>query len=409
MEVAKIILQGDEFKGIFPKCSNKDCTSTHADKVIKNLLKLRNCELVIPEFLNRLSIYNVEDIDTTGVDMAGAVHNQKKFKEVCTKLEDAFFASITLQGGDMAGTEIGIMDMATYAKQMELNDFALAKRIQQKIKYRFMMDKDTADLTYVENEIGGDLKMSSFNAYRMTPYHILTGCPRSLSQVGEWLNFLILQDIHISVSSMQENEKNCYGNFWRSEMLYEAPLRYKWYVESVTHKVSDYDKNVSETIIHLQQTNDVSYVKSSYAIHHYHYGNWKDAKEVPNQDSLSQLLSHIEDKHGHQSKIQMNCKHGRGRSGTMLLCHYLRQMVREKITAAAAATAVVWDDIKIDIPKLVCEFRKKRLDYLTRPQQLTNVYSMTGAFVKQLYDTKQFLEKEMEFSEQIGATIIAYL
>lgn len=117
-------------------------------------------------------------------------------------------------------------------------------------------------------------------------------------------------------------------------------------------------------------------------ITHLHYNGWIDQTPVPDEDLLILLLDRMEELSAGK-KFQLNCRHSRSRSATTMLCHLMRQEIRLALSRGNSL-----NNISINIPETIFKVRKQRLEFLRRPAQLVNVYSVTNKHYQRL--------KEME-------------
>jgi protein tyrosine phosphatase len=156
-------------------------------------------------------------------------------------------------------------------------------------------------------------------------------------------------------------------------------MRYGWSI-----------RNISCTMIAENATKDVAIYESillatngkeERKLTHLHYSGWNDGKEVPDEDIFEVLIDRIEEIQSATPRppVHAHCAFGKGRSATTMTTHYLRQEIREQLQNGTPL-----DEIKINIPETIYQFRKMRPDFLTRYSQVTNVYSLTSRFYSRL-------------------------
>src|SRR5207249_2639690 len=100
-----------------------------------------------------------------------------------------------------------------------------------------------------------------------------------------------------------------------------------------------------------------------------------------------------------------HCLHSRGRTGVVVLSNFLREYLRNTIFQHHIRG--IEKDIEINIPQIIYEFRKQRFEFLTRPGQLKNVYSLTSKYIDQLRKTIELIENL--FFKKNTNIIIEYL
>jgi hypothetical protein len=241
--------------------------------------------------------------------------------------------------------------------------------------------------------------------------YLLTPCPTDLYETSDLIQICLNENINVMVSAIKLSEKSdqVASEFWTLDYMKHVPLRYGWKLESVNFidprdNSNDDDDDQLPSIIKREfkfiKQNDDDVVPTSTVltktINHYHYANWKDGRPCPDEKLLYNLIDLIENNANHQI-FQVNCRHGRGRSGTILMCHLMRQLVREKLkeelknNSSNNKVEIEMMMMLINIPLQVLKLRLQRHEFLLSELQLENVYSLTYNFCEYLHQIYQNL------------------
>lgn len=384
-------------------------------------------------------------------------------------------------------------------------DKTTAKSIQEVIKQAIYQNDVNNKWKYLEHNYQyKGLKYSVFKSTIVTTKwydYLLTPCPQDILETSDLIHHCLNQDIHLMVSAVKYKEKfnTARTDFWSSQILEHVPLRYGWMLtdsidyyskedeflwnlvrSQVVEQCLKYDDKIvaivyeylglncsiqdrlykfrkfqfesqqhKESITLPFQDISTGVLNPVYEIHHLHCYNWPDAQPYPDEAILYQLLEKIEDL-SKGKMFQVNCLHGRGRSGTILTCHLLRQIVRAVISGdrkenddddndvnpnadkelndvkhdpiVVAADNIVeqveknelttiktrLNNAKINIPKLIYNLRLQRRDFVKHHGQLYNIYNLTIKFCDWIIFIEGVLIK-LGLQELIKNMIISYL
>lgn len=354
------------------------------------------------------------------------IEKEKKFNDIkMVDIEDFNLYSISL---------------TTIENDKIINDFKnIQLKIQHKIEqYQFDTHNNLSrfysklyDSTFRAFIMSRDFPQSKEFNYLLTP------CPQNLHQTGDLIQMCLNENINVMVAALKLNEnmkiKAIASNFWTWSHLQHVPLRNGWmiineteierkksrneqhdeniegiYYDDYDHHENAENKNIDTNcimksprfkkpkglpcIIHRKykfiQLSQSSSFKNENAninnnvvnyINHFHYSNWPDAQKCPSEKLLYHLIDLIEQYNTHDNKLfQVNCRHGRGRSGTILMCHLMRQIIRDQYKQLTDNDNA---DIKINIPFELLKMRLQRHEFVISPKQLSNVYQVTHKFL----------------------------
>lgn len=174
-------------------------------------------------------------------------------------------------------------------------------------------------------------------------------------------------------------------------------------------------------------------------LRHLHFNGWVDQTPCPDEALANFLLDRIDELVGTGTvPFQIGCHYSRSRSAVILICHLLRKQIRlelaesflpidyvhipsrafpfplpqsilktgevegtretkEELKLVETAPMKTLDEISVNIPEMIFALRKQRHQFLRRPQQLINVYSITAAFYRRLCRIRDELRQCLAF------------
>jgi protein tyrosine phosphatase len=288
----------------------------------------------------------------------------------------------------------------------------------------------------------------------LSSQYLLAPCPKDLYQVGDLFqlalsgsddnNINCKSKLMVSVFTRGEKEKVKYvDNYWEEEVLKNIPLRYGWYyLYSTEEKKQEKEKEKEKVVASLTERKIIFQNARDgrrKEITHLHLNGWLDQTQCEDEDLLIQLVERIEtltaptvsiddENSKHQARSEnkesnrstqtltspkraqpfiLGCIHSRSRSATVLLIHLVRQEIRKKLSnycshSSPSSQLPVLEDISINIPEIIFKLRQQRLEFMRRPCQMVNLYSVTNYFCRQLFEARNYLREvfsETELSE----------
>ena len=285
--------------------------------------------------------------------------------------------------------------------------------------------------------------LGSHKTYLRYPY-LLAICPRSIYEAGDLYHLVISRGIKLMVSMFSSGEKCC-CEFWRRDILPNIPMKNGVRLamnepEKILFKDSASGVTVTERIIDVNIANRPVGVSSCELMHtgimndskdgeienndfndnfndngfndnkiiHIHYDNWKDNKPLPSLEALELLLDRIEEINliNDIAEFDLGCRYSRSRSSIVLTSHLIRYYIRVKIITGLEDEQCV-DNIVINIPSIIYEFRLQRYEFLMRPEQLLYVYVLTAKFYARIKDIETQL-KQLDIPDKTIINILGY-
>lgn len=295
-----------------------------------------------------------------------------------------------------------LVDLEKGLRPLKAQEYTLC-RLQQEHIQLLVQKAEQAGHVYHRNSLSCQLKGSTFEAFRVVApltgqRFLLTECPHDLYQVGDLFHQAIQERVGVMVSALVTNEDKAFSKFWKEKHLRNVPLRWGWRFNDSSMAVSLGDTMedekgdnrddvrrrrrrpvlVKRELAFCRPEEDCA-TKTTVRFVHWHYDNWPDGSLCPNEHLLECLLERIERDHDGQSTIQINCRHGRGRSGTILACLYIRAYIRQELGRGVALA-----DVTLNVAEMVYTLRLQRYEFVTHRKQLYNIYSLTHRFYEKL-------------------------
>ncbi len=156
---------------------------------------------------------------------------------------------------------------------------------------------------------------------------VLAACPKNNEVSNFWNTLIDTYILHPEKScpawfSFNELTEKSITPFWKKKTLSTLQLPEGVTITQTSKEVIAQDKknrNENNKVPSLiKRTFTISNTKSSQTFTHYHYKNWVDGKVAPSEEILQKCLrlamQHLEDPTAY---VGINCKHGKGRTGTL--------------------------------------------------------------------------------------------
>lgn len=269
---------------------------------------------------------------------------------------------------------------------------AILQEINRRVEFDPLLNctSDAANKPpFALNKTGKNIKGISLNANDVRlgkkRNYLLSSCPKSIKEAGHLYDAALHQGVSLFVSTLEATEATDYmNNFWTKEKLTQISLRFGWKIDYIgNHLLAERAKEPkAERTPQLIETCLIAKKDGApdRILTHIHYDAWRDHHAAPNEELLNILLERIEQiQEESTTAFQVNCKGGMGRTGTLVISHYIRQKINEELEKGVAL-----DSIALNVPEIVYEFRKQRKGIVSHGQQLTQIYSVASTYYEQL-------------------------
>ena len=358
------------------------------------------------------------------IDDNGLLDYVSKKLKINHQLSNEFelYKTMAKSYGKSPEEECNVLDLVKQSILLSANNYKIAETIEGKYPRKNIFSVESfCPIRYTRSFLPRS-KFKSFDIIDSeTGYsYLLTPCPKNIYEAGDLFHLGIIQKINVFVSALSIGENGCCSDFWTDDALRSMPFRSGIQGDlggpqtpGLIAKDGDFSSEklksdgttlpcIRQKIIKFRIPGDPNPI----IIKHLHFDNWKDGQICPNEDLVNDLIDLIEMNSikPNSTRIQINCRHGKGRSVTILVCHLLRQKIRLHLSQG-----IPLQDIRVNIPELIFKFRNIRPDFLAHHQQMTNVYSITGKFCLKMQNIYTILKTNHSFSNKIISTILALL
>lgn len=378
-------------------CKNKHCERIHFDNFLHNYLKLDKTQWKpiiahIDEKSESMKIFNEEvyqvlkilALQLTYFDDVKLLN--KNYKDVSFQFRTNILNKFTHRVSQL---NIYIELFNSEPLILEMLQNIIGEQISIKDQSHNMLGFE--DTFNDQKLIYEDCTFDHFAIQNKYFNYLLTECPKNIYEVGDLFTYCLENDIEamVSVIPLLEYYPKVKSNFWLN--LINIPLRYGWYFNPLDNEV------FNEVTIKSQVHKKIALKKQVFIftkhdgskkyITHFHFDNWPDAKQCPDQTLLYTLLNSLNTK----KPIQINCRHGKGRSGTVLACHLMRQIIDEQ------------DDPIINIPYMIYLLRRQRSGFVKHAKQIKDIYELTYRYYS---NKKRVLNMLKQYFNEKLATLI---
>lgn len=213
-----------------------------------------------------------------------------------------------------------------------------------------------------------------------TPLHnfIIAGLPRTILEAQSYLQAAIKQGCTLFISAHETHEgqnKRKISKFWEDEALSRMTFENGVTIIRTSVKtLATGDKGDRSTAPELIESSLL--LSDGKRITHIHYTEWKDRTPCPDET----LLMALHDRMAHlvldaKSPIAINCHGGVGRSATIAASYFLRKHIDKELEAGKPL-----DEIALNIPQTITEFRQFRKHVVANPYHVASLYASAGRY-----------------------------
>ena len=222
--------------------------------------------------------------------------------------------------------------------------------------------------------------------------YLLFGCPWRANHATVLFDVALQQGVALFVSTLESTDaQDKFNNYWKNDKLAQLRSRDGWTITNVGYRVLAIGE------MELEGTKEPQIIESTLlatragetrTLTHLHYEGWRDRKAMPSEELFHVLQERIAElQKGKTTPFAINCHGGVGRTGTTALSHYFRKEVDAQLLAGKKL-----DDIEVNIPEVLFQFRLQRKWFLGESGQLANAYSVLSDYYEQLKKKMELVE-----------------
>lgn len=214
--------------------------------------------------------------------------------------------------------------------------------------------------------------------------YILFSCPDNAIGAGILFDIALEKGISLFVTTLESTDaSNKFNHFWKNEKLARIKSRNGWKIINIHQHIlatAEKEPEGTNTPQIIESTLLAIRLGETRILTHLHYDGWRDRQAMPSETLFYSLQNRIMEHQKEQNApFAINCYGGVGRTGTTALSHYLRKEVDTQL-----ALGKKLDEIEVNIPELLFQFRLQRNYFLQESGQLANVYSVLGDYYEEL-------------------------
>lgn len=266
------------------------------------------------------------------------------------------------------------------------NQFVALKTLRGK-KYNFRKFHSIRRLAFRpkgESLNASDVTMDNDLSY------LLFACPKSAMEAALLFDAAFEKNITLFVSTLNSTDApDRFNNFWQEDKISQIVTPRGWKISQIGKRVlatSAKTGGLSQQIV--ETTLQAELDDETLILTHLHFDGWNQDEEVGDPQLLKKLLDRIQELHQLQAPIAVGSKWGVGRNGVTVLSNYLRKVVNDQISQG-----VELDQIEVNVPKAIYEFRKQRANFVEHPELLATVYEALLAYYEDLIQHQRQNEK----------------
>jgi protein tyrosine phosphatase len=221
--------------------------------------------------------------------------------------------------------------------------------------------------------------------------YFMLGCPSSLERAQEFINTILEKRIGFMVS-LNETGEGKRPAFWKKDVLEKLKLKDGWTITQDKNKTrilgAGYDEATQKTLKIVERCLVAKKDGKEKKLLHLHYQGWVDALPSPNERLMNVLLDRIDELQHKTIPFSTNCQHGVGRTGEITVTNYCRRHIDKQREKGKRL-----DQITINIPKIIYDFRKHRSGIVGRSDQYIQVNSLVASYYEKLKQEDKPLAK----------------
>jgi protein tyrosine phosphatase len=218
--------------------------------------------------------------------------------------------------------------------------------------------------------------------------YMLYACPKTVTETATLFDAILQANIQLIVSTQKSTDaQDRFNNFWEDPKISQITTADGWTIAATARQVlaTGSQKVEGASPAQLIETTLVASLKDEKrTLTHLHFDGWDQDKEMPEQALFKSLLDRINELQAKtDAPYAIGSKWGVGRNGTTALSDFLRQEVIDQATNGQEL-----DEIRVNIPKTIFEFRKQRGNFVEHAPLLATVYEALLEYYESLKSLK---------------------
>jgi len=211
--------------------------------------------------------------------------------------------------------------------------------------------------------------------------YLLVACPATIGLVEDFMEVVLSKNIQLLVS-VHEAGQYSKPVFWSKEVLEKLKLQSGWTftLKEENTKVLVQSSSQADAPVQIVQRQFLAKKgDEERTILHLHYQGWQDLEKAPDEEVLFALLNLIDELEVNGLPFSINCNAGHGRTGVIAVSHFLRRYIDGELLKGKKL-----DEISLNIPEIIYEFRKYRSYMVTAVAQFAQIYAICYKYYEHL-------------------------
>lgn len=330
--------------------------------------------------------------------------------EVVIQNKESQGTSVELLYGRFPKETLKLSELKQRSEELKANNWKESERLMKQIRKQFQRHLDHLEnkgrahnfdmnlsCLQIPNRLAEDPIINASDVTLNGRNYLLFGCPWRADHATVLFDVALKQGVSLFVSTLESTDaQDKFNNYWLNDKLIHLRSRDGWTITNIGQRV------LAKAEMEPQGTNEPQIIEStllatrageSRTLIHLHYEGWRDRQAMPSEALFNVFQDRIAElQKGKTVPFAINCHGGVGRTGTTALSHYFRHYVDAELAAGKNL-----DDIEVNIPEVLFQFRLQRKWFLGESGQLANAYSVLGDYYEQL-KKKKLVTEDTPFS-----------
>lgn len=270
-----------------------------------------------------------------------------------------------------------LVNLAARAEELKAREYEGAEKLEKKMK---LMMRDDPSMSKESIASSRPRRPLDANIVRLGHgrNYLLSSCPSSVEKAAMLFEVALAAHVGVFVSLLESTEAagKC-NNFWKPEVLSSLPLQNGWKIEHLESRPLMQEVTRERTVQVVKSSLKATKGDEVRNLTHLHLNGWPDGALVPSEAALFTLLDSINELQGNsETPIQINCRHGEGRTGLVAVLHALRKEIGEQLAAGKPLA-----EVQVNVLETTYAMKRQRKKgLLKRKEQLASVYAHTASY-----------------------------
>jgi protein tyrosine phosphatase len=208
------------------------------------------------------------------------------------------------------------------------------------------------------------------------PLHVCIPAPGK-TRLEAYYEMAIIRKMPVLITLCSKYENKKLQPFWEPEIAENLKLPLGWKLKHRSTKILYEEDKAKLPARIVERVYAAVNGGKEHVLTHLHYENWQDHK-LAHPEALEVLLNRRDELAPRlEIPICINCKGGKGRTGTFAIIDACRKIIHKELKAG-----VPLHKIRLDIPQMILDMRKVRPRIGSNKKQFVQVYQILNDYYK---------------------------